>query len=173
MYKVLKIEKYDHETFFTLKNLKTGEEIECFEALSYEDLEEFHFIKEGGIYEILICMGIYIIEAKEWDNDNYYKILELNKKIGDYKFAKLELNNNIYYVLMKELEKVKDLKDKEKILLRQGQYSLLKVDNTMSSAFYTSDEERQRLKKKLEKAKWDNNKSLMDLYTELLKQPED
>lgn len=173
MYRVLKIEKYDYETFFTLKNLETEKEIECFEALYYDNLEEFHFIKEGGKYNILINMYIDVIERKELDCDNYYKILELNVKIGDYKFAKLELNENIYYVLMSCLKNVDNLRKNTVILLRQEQYSLLKVDNIVSSAFYTSDEDRQRFEKLLEKAKKDNNQSLINLYTELLKKPED
>ena len=65
MYKVLKINKSD-TTFFILQNLETGKEIECFEPFEYEDeLKMFHFMKEGGIYDILINMKIEIINKKE------------------------------------------------------------------------------------------------------------
>ena len=163
MYKVLKIEKYYDETFFTLKNLETGTEIRCFEMDSYDELKEFHFIQESGMYECLIKIDVDIKANKESESDKYYKILELNTKIGDYKFAKLELNKDVYYVLMDYLKEIQNLENKEKILLRRIDYHLLKVDDVVSETFKRDEEYEKELPKLLAKAIEQDNKEAIKL----------
>ena len=126
MYKVLEVDGANsYETFFDLQNLETGEKITCFEPGDYSEYKSFHFIKEGGVYDCLIEIVGDVIENKEYDKDTYYEILELNVRIGNWKFAKIKLNENIYYLRMSYLEDdykgdVRELKRGDKILFRKN-----------------------------------------------------
>lgn len=136
MYKLLKIEKYSDETFFTLKNIETGTEVRCFEPFNFEyELKEFSFLKEAEIYDCLIAIDVDVKNKKEDDSDIYYHIMELNKKIGDFEFAKLKLNNDIYYVLMRKLKHIQEIEDKKTILLRRIDFHLLKVNDVISDTY--------------------------------------
>ena len=167
MYKILKIDKGYNDTFFTLKNLETGKEIRCFEPFEYEnELKVFHFIKEGGIYDILIDMVADVIDKKEKDCDNYYEILELNVKIGWFKFAKLRLNNEVFYIIMTNLKAISDIENKKMILLRQIYFSLLKVDNVVNDSYKIPNVEIEDLPILLEQAK-KNKDTVKTLYYEM------
>ena len=165
MYKVLEIEKGWVDTCFTLENEKTGTKIECMEFDSYKDLKSFHFMKEGGIYDCLIKIDAEIIEEKEWENDDYYEILELNIRVGWCKFAKLKLNEDIYYMDMDDLIQINNLEKKKHILLRTVHYHLLKANDSINEAYYISEDKKAKLPMLIETAKQEGNRVKLEYYT--------
>ena len=141
MYKVLKIRKYDFETFFELKNIESGNEIKCFEPLNLEyELKPYKFIRQGEIYSCLINIEAEVIEKREYEFDNYYEILELNIRVGCGNFAKLKLNEEIYYLNMYILENIVGIEKGKKIMLRIFYYHLLKVNDVINPVYYTTEE---------------------------------
>ena len=91
MYKVLKVDtECIYETFFDLENLETGEKITCFEPDNYNRYKSYHFIKEGEVYNCLIEIEGEFIDKREHGKGSYYEILDLNIRIGNWKFARIK-----------------------------------------------------------------------------------
>ena len=165
MYKVLEVDGANsYETFFDLQNLETGEKITCFEPGDYSEYKSFHFIKEGEVYDCLIEITGEFIDKKEYEYDDYYEILELNVRIGNWKFAKIKLNETIYYLKMDDLEDaykgdLKELKIGDEILFRQMTYRLLQVNDVINDDYQITDEYIRRTYNRLERAKRDNEEN--------------
>ena len=179
MYKVLDVDREClYETFFDLENLETGEKITCFEPGDYSRYKSFHFIKEGEVYDCLIEIVGDVIENKEYDKDAYYEILELNVRIGNWKFAKIKLNKTVYHLRMDYLEDdykgdIKKLKRGDKILFRKMSYRLLKVNNVINDDYQNTDEYKRRICERLERAKNRNDEEMIEFYLLCLKMLED
>ena len=144
MYKLLEIDDDYVELFFIFENLETGTKVACYELGNFEkdkDLEVFHFMQEGNIYDCLIMFDGHEVDKKENSWENYYEILELNVRVGWSKFAKVKLNNDIYYFEMDSFKNVKDLENKKTVILSKAEYHLLKINDVINPVYNITEED--------------------------------